>query len=95
MSLFGEKAPKAPIKLKDPDVSWKFKVVKDFTAKHIREKLMEDGKIIYNLKTLDEVRANVQTELDTLWDENKRLLNPQTFIINLSPSLQKGKRRTT
>lgn len=91
LSLFGEKAPKAPIKLKDPDVSWKFKVVKDFTAKHIREKMMENGKIIYNLKTLDKVRANVQAELDTLWEENKRLLNPQTFIINLSPSLQKVK----
>ena len=33
----------------------------------------------------------MQRELDTLWEENKRLLNPQTFILNLSPALQKVK----
>ena len=91
LTLFGEEVPSAPIKLKAPDAIWKSKIVSKFTAKHIREKMMENGKIIYSLKTAEEVRENVQRELDTLWEENKRLLNPQTFILNLSPSLQKVK----
>ena len=91
LTLFGEEVPSAPIKLKAPDAIWKSKIVSKFTAKHIREKMMENGKIIYSLKTAEEVRENVQRELDTLWEENKRLLNPQTFILNLSPALQKVK----
>ena len=52
---------------------------------------MENGKIIYQMKTPQQTRKHVQDELDTLWEENKRLLNPQGFIINLSPALQKVK----
>lgn len=93
LTLFGEPLPTAPLKLKDPDTIWRYKIVKNFTAKHIREKMMENGKIIYNMKSVKERRDNVQRELDTLWEENKRLLNPQTFILNLSPALQEVKTR--
>ena len=49
---------------------------------------MENGEIICKRRGIDEKRRYVQLQLDTLWDENKRLINPQTFILNLSPALQ-------
>lgn len=91
LTLFEEPLPTAPIKLKAPASTWKFKLVKDFTAKKIRVKMMEKGKIIYQMKSLKEKRAYVQEQLDTLWEENKRLTNPQTFIVSLSPKLEKMK----
>ena len=93
LTLFGEPLPTMPIKLKDPNAVWRYKIVKNYTAKHIREKMMENGTIIYDLKTVEERRANVQRQLDTLWDENKRLLNAQTFTLNLSPALQEVKNK--
>lgn len=93
ITLFEEGLPTSSvIKLKDPDAQWRHKIVKDFTAKKIREKMMENGKIIYNMKTLKEKRAYVQEQLDTLWEEHKRLTNPQTFIVSLSPALEKLKK---
>lgn len=91
LTLFGEKIPSPPIKLNAPDAEWQTKTVSNFNAKHIRKKMMENGKIIYQMKTPQQTRKHVQDELDTLWEENKRLLNPQGFIINLSPALQKVK----
>lgn len=93
LTLFGEPLPSAPIKLKDPNATWRYKIVKNYTAKHIREKMMEKGKIIYNMKSVEERRENVKKQLDTLWNENKRLLNAQTFTLNLSPALQDVKNK--
>lgn len=93
LTLFGEPMPKSPLKLKAPDAVWKYKIVNNFTPYKIRKKMMENGKIIYKMKTIEEKRAYVQSQLDTLWEENKRLLNPQTFILNLSPALQDVKDR--
>ena len=79
--------------LKQENAYWKNKVVKNYTPYKIRKKLMENGKIIYKQKSIDEKRDYVQLQLDTLWEENKRLNNAQTFILNLSPALQELKTR--
>ena len=34
-----------------------------------------------------EIRKYVQSELDTLWEEYKRILNPQTYKVDLSKKL--------
>lgn len=93
LTLFDEKVPTGPIKLKDPNAIWKYKLVQNYNAVKIREKMMENGKIIYKMKTINEIRSNVQRQLESLWEENKRLLNPQTFILNLSPALTELKSR--
>ena len=91
--LHDEPLPSGPITLKQENAYWKNKVVKNYTPYKIRKKLMENGKIIYKQKSIDEKRDYVQLQLDTLWEENKRLNNAQTFILNLSPALQELKTR--
>lgn len=87
LTMYGEAMPKDSYTLVDPDNTWKTKEVKDFTAKPIRVKMIENGKLIYKLKTVEERRENVKQELGTLWEENLRLANPQTFIVSLSEKL--------
>ena len=53
--------------------------------------MIENGKLVYDLKSVEEIRANVQREVSTLWEENLRLTNAQTFIISLSEKLLKVK----
>ena len=87
ITLQNEPLPKDSYILHDPDNLWKVKKITDFTAKHIRQKMMENGNIIVPLKSITERRENVKIEIATLWDENLRLCNPQTFIVSLSDRL--------
>lgn len=91
ITLFGEPLPTGTYTLKDPDNIWKTKQVNEYTAKHIRERMMENGKLTYIPKEMEEVRSNIQKELKTLWPENLRIMNPQTFIVSLSDQLLRVK----
>lgn len=87
ITLFDEELPKDTYTLIDPAHTWKTKKISGFTAKKIKVKMVENGKLIYTFKSVNERRENVQKELATLWEENLRLSNPQTFIISLSEKL--------
>ena len=43
------------------------------------------------MPSLDEIRARADAELDTLWEETKRLDNPNEYIVDLSEKLWKLK----
>ena len=91
ITLFGEKIPQDSYTLVDPDNTWKTKQVTGYRQEKIRTKMIENGKLIGKMQTVEEKRARVQQQLDTLWEENLRLDNPQTFIISLSDRLLKVK----
>ncbi len=87
VQLHEEELPSGPIKLRDPNSTWKYKTIKDYTPVKIKKKMMENGKVIYDFKTPQEKRNYVQDQIDTLRDENLRLTNAQTINISLSPKL--------
>lgn len=87
LTLHGEEISTDNYTLIDPDNTWKTKKIKNFTIRKIKVKMIENGKLIYNLKTSLAIRENISRELATLWEENLRLYNPQTFIISLSEKL--------
>lgn len=93
VKLYGEKVPKGPINIKDPNSTWKYTTVTDYTPVKIKKKMMENGKIIYNFKTPAEKREFVKKQIETLREENLRLTNAQTITINLSPRLEELKER--
>ncbi len=47
--------------------------------------------LVYKMPSLDEIRARAEAELDTLWEETKRLDNPNEYIVDLSEKLWKLK----
>ena len=49
--------------------------------------IFKDGELVYQLPTIDEIRANCAAQVDTLWDEVKRFENPQTYYVDLSEKL--------
>ena len=71
----------------DPDATWKTKNVFNFEAKELQVPIFKDGKLVYQLPTLDEIRAYCLTEVGRLWDEIKRFDNPQTYYVDLSQKL--------
>jgi len=76
-----------PLELFDPKAVWKRKTVKNFKAKELMIKVIENGELIYDLPPLDEIREHCSKELDTLWDEVKRFSNPHQYYVDLSKRL--------
>lgn len=71
----------------DPDATWKTKRVYDFTAKELQVPIFQNGELVYQLPTLEEIRTYCRQQVDTLWDEVKRFDNPQTYYVDLSQKL--------
>ena len=42
------------------------------------------GKCVYDSPSVMDIRSCCQRELDTLWDESRRRLNPQEVYVDLS-----------
>ena len=71
----------------DPEATWKRKQVYNFIAKELQVPIFKDGELVYQLPTLEEIRAYCAQQVDTLWDEVKRFDNPQTYYVDLSQKL--------
>lgn len=91
ISIFDEPKPEGKITLLHPTNAWTNKVIDNYSVREIKIKMIENGKLIFSLPTLEETRKKVQAELNTLWDEALRLSNPHKYIINLSPQLSRLK----
>ena len=60
------------------------KTVKDFTARPILQPIFENGKRVYELPKLQEIKAYKDEQIEALWDEYKRILNPEQYPVDLS-----------
>ena len=49
--------------------------------------VFQQGELVYELPTLEEIRAYCAQQVDTLWDEVKRFDNPHNFYVDLSRKL--------
>ena len=71
----------------DPEATWKRKTVYDFTARELLVPIFKNGRLVYDLPSLQEIQTYCAQQVDTLWDEVKRFDNPHTYYVDLSPKL--------
>ena len=71
----------------DPQNVWKRKKVSNFTAKNLRKKIFDKGKLIYDKPNIEEIRDYVKSQVSALWDEMLRFENPQIYYVDLSHDL--------
>ncbi len=76
-----------PLELFDPDATWKRKTVKDFTVRELQVPVIINGKQVYKLPSLGEIRKYHGEQMATLWDEVKRFTNPHRYYVDLSQKL--------
>ena len=78
-----------PLLLFDPSEPWKKTKLPagSYTMKEILVPVFLNGECVYESPSVMEIRAFCQQELETLWDETKRLINPYTVYVDLSPRL--------
>ena len=55
--------------------------------KKVLQKVFDGGNCVYETKSVEDAREHFKNELNTLWDETKRLVNPHRMYVDLSRKL--------
>lgn len=81
-----------PLVLTHPTERWKKITFDNYELRTLQVEVIKDGKLVYNLPTLDEIKKYTQKELESFWDEYKRLDRPHLYKVDLSDDLYELKR---
>ena len=76
-----------PLEICDPEARWKSKVMENFEAKELLVPIFKNGKQVYELPTLNEIKRNCAYQVSALWPEVKRFDNPHNYYVDLSEKL--------
>ncbi len=76
-----------PIEIFDPINTWKRKTLTNFTATELLVPIFKNGKLVYDLPTLEEIRRHCQEEREGMWEEVRRFTNPHDYYVDLSQKL--------
>ena len=71
----------------DPQAPWKKKTLNNYYVKPLAEKIYNGGNLVYKSPTLSEIAEYKKNQLNTIWEEVKRLDNPQKYYVDLSKKL--------
>ncbi|MBR0190071.1 MAG: nicotinate phosphoribosyltransferase [Clostridia bacterium] len=76
-----------PLVLTHPTERWKKITFENYELRPLQEDIIKDGKLVYKLPTLKEIKAYTERELYSFWDEYKRLDKPHVYKVDLSDKL--------
>lgn len=81
--------PKDDLMIFDPIATWKRTYLDGgtYTVRQLLVPVFSKGQCVYTSPSVMEIREYCKKELDTLWDESRRLANPQTVYVDLSRPL--------
>ena len=77
------------LKIFDPISTWKKSTIPGgtYTMRELLVPVFLNGQCVYESPDTMAIKEVCRRELDTLWDENRRLVNPQTVYVDLSQPL--------
>ena len=82
-----------PFELFDPVDTWKRKVLEDYEVVELLKPIFIKGELVYDLPTIEEIRAYCLEQVESLWDEVKRFENPHNYYVDLTQKLWDIKRQ--
>jgi nicotinate phosphoribosyltransferase len=84
-----------PLTVLDTHARWKKMKFKPntYTVRELLVPIFRNGKKVYDSPTVMAIKEYAARELDTLWDEYKRLINPQIMSVVLSDGLYELKQK--
>ncbi|MBO5555876.1 MAG: nicotinate phosphoribosyltransferase, partial [Oscillospiraceae bacterium] len=76
-----------PLEICDPQARWKRKVMENFQAVELAVPIFQNGKLVYDLPSLKEIKTYCAYQISTLWPEVKRYDYPHQYYVDLSEEL--------
>ena len=74
-----------------PTYTYINKTIKNFKAVPLLVDIYKQGQLVYDLPSLAEIKEYAKQELDGLWNEYKRVLNPQDYPVDLAQDVWDNK----
>lgn len=75
----------------DPNHPVISKNIKNFDAQPMLHDIFVEGDLVYDLPDITTIKSYAKHSLNNLWDEYKRILNPETYPVDLSQKLYDAK----
>jgi len=70
----------------NPEMPWKNQYFTNCTAKNLQQKIFENGKLVYEVPSIHEVRDYVRHQLESeIWEEEQRFHNPHKHYMDMTP----------
>ncbi|MBQ7887775.1 MAG: nicotinate phosphoribosyltransferase [Clostridia bacterium] len=76
-----------PLEIFDPENTWKRMTLCEYEARKLLVPVFENGELVYELPSLSEIAAYSKKELESFWDEYRRLTRPHRYKVDLSHKL--------
>lgn len=71
----------------DPNHPWKRKEITEYTLKDMRQTIIKDGKLVYTVPNIQDIRQSAKNNLNELWTEMRRFSHPHKYYVDLSQKL--------
>ncbi len=81
-----------PLVLTHPTDRWKKITFENYEIRSLQKDIIKNGKPACRLPSLQEIKKYAESELNSFWDEYKRLDNPHVYKVDLSDELYELKR---
>jgi len=81
------------LKMFHPVHTFVTKFVTNFEARDLHHLVVKDGETCYTTPPIEEIKQYVVQNLDLLWDEYKRSMNPEEYPVDLSQKCWDNKMR--
>ncbi len=81
-----------PLVLTHPTERWKKMTIENYELRALHVNVIKNGELVYKLPKLKEIKAYAEKELNSFWDEYKRLDKPHVYKVDLSDGLYELKR---
>ena len=76
-----------PIEMFDPVNTWKRMMLCEYEARKLLVPIFENGELVYDMPSLSEIAAYARKEIDSFWEEYRRLTRPHRYKVDLSKKL--------
>lgn len=87
ITLKGEEISTDSYEIFDPVYTWKKKEVKNIKARKLQVPVFVDGECVYKTPELEEIKKYCLNEVNSMWEEVTRFVNPQKYYVDLSLKL--------
>lgn len=77
----------APLEIFDPVYTWKRKTFEHYAVREMLSPLFVNGECVRPEKSVEEVKKYAKAELNSIWDQYKRIKNPHIYKVDLSQKL--------
>lgn len=76
-----------PMVIFDPLFTWKMKRMENYTARKMQVQIFDNGDLVYESPSLEEIASYSKGEVESLWEEVKRFDQPHNYYVDLSQDL--------